>query len=201
MDEILKQLYESFRNILPDLSLRGRRAVAVTLIFVVATIMWFAESQTNFLYFWYLHNRVSILKDLNELAQAGITQNPELAPLYEEMVTELAERRYLSVRGTILVIVSNLSDALSSIAFWKFLSGGLWGFVFMLAGIVGWAGSGRDKRNVILGALVFGLFMGVIGIILPFHSPLVNFILFPVLQMVVLTLYGKRRQRLTPRIE
>ncbi|MCK6626381.1 MAG: hypothetical protein L6R45_14540 [Anaerolineae bacterium] len=163
----------------------------ISILFFLTLGWWFVENQFGLVFFWNLERKVALLKELNSLAQDGITQNNELNPIYQSLVGELAR----SETPPILT----LSFA---VGFWKFFSGASFWFVLLVLAL--FVGAKPDDENITVddsmtGLVMLGLIFGVVGVFLPFYSPLINYLGFPLSQML---LYGifylwwrKRKQR------
>jgi hypothetical protein len=187
---MLKEVTDSISTLLSLLgSNRGWKIVSV--LFFVALSFWFLETQFGLVSFWNLQRRVSLLKELNALAQNHVTQNSNLNPIYEKLVGELGRR------GAPPILTPS-----SAVAFWKFFTGACFWFVLLVLGLL--LGIEPDDPGITLdqsmtGIVMLGLFFGIIGVFLPFVGPLWNYLGFPLAQALLLFLISnwwvKRRQR------
>jgi len=124
---------------------------------------------------------VALLKELNSLAKDDITQNSELNPIYQNLVGKLAGSK------TPPVLTSSFA-----VGFWKFFSGAsVWFGLLVLARLVD---AKPDNENVTLddsmtGLIMLGVIFGIVGVFLPFHSPLINYLGFPLFQIALFFIF------------
>ena len=77
--------------------------------------------------------------------------------------------------------------------FWKFISGGFLGFMVAIAGLVDRKRGNEKWSSTFWGGFVFGILMGLMGIFIPkIYSQWVNYIGFPILQIVVILFFSRR---------
>ena len=133
---------------------------------------------------------MSLLKELNSLAQNDVTQNSDLNPIYQKLVGELGRR------GAPPILTPSFA-----VAFWKFFSGACFWFVLLVLALL--VGAKPDDPDITLdqsmtGFVMLGLFFGIIGVFLPFIGPLWNYLGFPLAQVLLFFLtfnwWRKRRQ-------
>lgn len=170
-----------------------RRLLFWVFIIVAAGSLLFAtEGMIGYTFFFKMERKISLLKSLNELAQNGIANNSELSPIYHELVAELASYKVepLSIKQ----ITSALNTLSLHIPEWlgKFVSGGLLGFLVALSGLAE-RKKGSDRwSSLVLGGLFFGILAGLVGIIIPtIYNNLVNYIGYPILQVVAILLISR----------
>jgi len=115
---MLKGVTDSISSLLSLLG-SNRRWKIVSILFFLGLGWWFVETQFGLVFFWNLDKRMTVLKELNALAQDGVTQNSELNPIYQDLVKELARS------GTPRVLTASFA-----VGFWKFLVVLLFGSYF-----------------------------------------------------------------------
>lgn len=173
---MLKEISESISGLLTALgSNRGWKIVSI--LFVLALVSWLVEAQFDLVLFWNLERKVSLLKELNSLAQNGVTKSSDLNPIYQNLAKELARI------GAPPILTSSFS-----IGFFKFVSGAFFWFAFLALAL--FVGAKPDDKAITLddsmtGLVMLGLFFGVVGVILPFVSPSINYLGFPLAQVLL----------------
>lgn len=184
MSEMLKAIVSSVLGLFKE-EFDVRRLLllpAVVIILIVALLV--LDSVTGFLFFINMERKVAILNELHSLAQDGITQDPELSPIFQKMVAELAAYKPVSLsipRISAITEIPGLED------FLKFLSG-----AFLPLAVAVDAYFRREQRkeewkHTVVGGLVLALVFGFIGILLPtFYRPWVNYLGYPILQVVLI---------------
>jgi hypothetical protein len=182
MYEMLKEVTDF---ILKLLSLPGsnRGWKIASILFFLALGCWFLETQIGLVFFWYLERKVSLLKELNSLAQNNVTQNSDLSPIYHNLVGELAQRS-----SSPLIFTPSFA-----VVVWKFFSGASVSFVLLVLALL--VGARPDDQDITLdqsmtGFVLLGLFFGFIGVFLPFISPLWNYLGFPLTQVLLFFFIG-----------
>lgn len=196
MNAIPARLYEDVKNIFSRLSPRVRWTSVLLATALVIGLLLLLESLIGPVYHWQLQTRISLLHDLNSLAQEGVTEKPELAPIYAQLVDELADRQYLSLTTSASVLGENLRalvrTGLSSELFWKIFAGSLLGL------LVAWSGRNDLKKgkegaqNTIYGGLFFAVVGGLIGLFLPIiWNLIVHVIVVPIAYGIIIYLLGR----------
>ena len=177
---MLKGINDSISSVLSLLgSNRGWKIVSI--LFFLALGWWFVETQFGLIFFWNFGRKVALLKELNSLAQGGITQNNDLNPIYQNLLRELTQS------GSPPVLTPSFA-----VGFWKFFSGASFWFIFLVLALL--VGTKPDDESITLdesmtGFIMLGLFFGVVGVILPFISPLYNYFLFPLFQVFLFLIF------------
>lgn len=165
-------------------------------IFVISlaiTTIISVENTTGYAYFSRMERKVSILKDLNELAQDGITSNQELSPIYHDTVSEL--ETYQIKPLSFSQFLSSLNSLTLNIPeeFGKFISGGLLGFMVAIAGWVDRKKGGEEWSSTFFGGLILGIIFGFIGAAIPIiYNPWINYIGFPLIQTIVILFFSRK---------
>jgi hypothetical protein len=160
----------------------------VSTLFFLALGWWFLEAQFGLVSFWNLERKVSLLKELNSLAQDNISQNSDLNPIYQNLVAELARS------GAPPILAPSFAIGLA-----KFFSGAsIWFILLMFALFLGAKPNDKSisRDDSMTGLVMLGLFFGVINVVLPFISPLYNYLGFPLVQvaLVVIAYWWSRRR-------
>jgi len=192
MKEFPSSIIASLESLFLEFNFR-RLLFWVFVVFAVVTGFTVFENLTGYAYFSRMEKKVAILKSLNELAQDEISTKPELNSIYQDVTSELESYQIkpLSFSG----ILSGLGPTAPQIPaeFGKFISGGLLGFMVAIAGLVDRKKGGEKWRSTFLGGLVFGILMGLIGIVIPtIYNLWINYIGFPVIQIGVILLFSRK---------
>jgi hypothetical protein len=143
---------------------------------------------TGAVYYNNLERKVELLKELNALEKEGfVSSNPELKRVYDGTVQELNLRSVQPFSFPTAFLIS-------SVAFWKVLSGAALGMGLTIISIV----LKLLNRNGIAGAIVLILFCGFLGWLLPvIYNPWVNYLGFPIVQLlfVLVVARGSKTQK------
>jgi hypothetical protein len=138
------------------------------------------EWLTGFLFTWNYERKVEVLQKLHEMAKSGVGQDPQLGPVYQELVAHInvyrAQPLYLIPGG------------LTSEAIYKFTSGA---FFWYLAGIGMYIFGRRQQlsnwKPAAIALLVVGTLFGLIGMLIPtFWHPILNVILYVIFGFLLL---------------
>ncbi len=180
MIQFLSQLFAYFENLVVFFSPRRLLAWLFFLAFVVI-IIFMIEDLSGFIFFAAMEKKISLLKELNSLAQAGGTQDPNLKPLFQELLSQIASYKIQPLSSLILPAMTWISENES---IWKFLSGAL---ILVVLAITQRTNSNEGIREWSLGFLFLfipGIIMGIIGVLIPnFGSPWVNVVAYPFLEV------------------
>ncbi len=175
--DVLKALFEG-------LDLRRRWLAVFSFVVVVGVCLLLFEQMTATVYYSSLERKTSLMKELNALEKEGdISSSPELKKVYDATVQELSLRPIRPFAFPAVV-------SLSSVTFWKVVSGAGVGLFFALCYVFGvW----RTGVNILPAAVAIAIIGGFIGGVMPvLYGPWVNYIGFPVVQLLLLFLAGRR---------
>ena len=192
MKEFPSSIIASLESLFLEFNYR-RLLFWVFIIFAFITGLVIFENLTGYAYFSRMERKVSILKSLNELSQDDIASKPELNTIYQDTISEL--KAYKIEPLSFFGILSNLGSNIPHIPseFGKFISGGFLGFMVAIAGLVDRNKGGEKWSSTFWGGLVFGIIMGLIGAIIPtVYNLWVNYIGFPILQIVLVLFFSSR---------
>lgn len=190
MESFLTTLISNISGLFPDTSLRSRRFLVFAGIVAIIFCFVFIEAQINYIYFWNLEERIKILRSLNELASTGVTDKPELRPIYEQIVGELKDREFMPAARYAQNISSLLVYLFYLPSFWKFMAGAIFGFTFSIIGLF------QRSSNTAISAFMFGVIFGTLGYFLPvIYRVWVNVIVLTTIQLVILFAFNRRRKR------
>lgn len=193
MEDFLSQLLKSISSLFPDLSLRGRWFTLIAFLFIVFILIGFIEAQTGWIRLWQIEKRIILLQQLHALSREDILQNADLRPVYLDLSSELAEVHYFNSFRSFNLLITN---ALNSPFFVKFLGGFLIGGIFFVVGYFQWLRGNPSGKNTAVGALIFAVSCGIIGGLIPtIYSMWINFILYPIIEIIFLLANNRRSRR------
>lgn len=160
----------------------GRTFTVIALLIALFLVF---ENISGWIYLATIDRKIALLGELQELSEAGIEQNSELNPLYQEMIEDIEKHDTHSFFLRVGIGLGNYE----SNKFAKFLSGAsLW----LLVALVGLLMKGKDKLAFLVMGLAFAIPAGYIAIVLPtFIHPLVNWIGYPIFWFAFVILLGK----------
>lgn len=189
MDKIAEFVVSLFR----DLKLPYRWGAIAVILTLVLLGVWGFENVTGQFYFSRLEKKITLLRELKELRDSGIVQDPELNQIYQDMVNDLesfsVDRPVTMSTGTI-----NLSDP---VTIGKAISGG---FLWLLVFIVGIPGEIKKNKRLTGMTFFIGIFILVIALLFSWIgmsiptilNPWVNYIGFPILQIFILIYLSRK---------
>jgi hypothetical protein len=143
-----------------------------------------------------LEQKVNILKELSSINESEI-KNAQLKTYYNELVNSLIKNDLPSTNN-IQISNENKYDFSNTIIVWKFLSGSILGILVMIVAVFA-----KYEKPIlkIVGFLLVGIFASIIGglgLLIPtFDPPMINYIGYPILQLILLvigvTAYQKKK--------
>jgi hypothetical protein len=181
--------FKLLNNFIEGLDLPRRWVVGTVIIGFVIFCIWVYEVNTGRFYYDSLERKIGLLGQLNELATAGIEDNPELYPVYQEAIDELSTRK-------VYPYLFQLTSPVDPVTFWKGLSGAIF-WLLMALGTLAFAKTNKLSTALVL--TIFGIMAGIIGVFIPTaENPLFNYLGFPLTQFLLILLIGSigaRRQK------
>jgi hypothetical protein len=191
MLKIIEQFFKSFGELFPDLKVR--RYILLLIFISLPLLIWFIDSQTNLVFFWYLERKVEILKNLNGLnKELVMSHEQQFNKAYLQILNELDSHSYFSITERICSILKSGEKLIEYEGFWKFISGSFIGYLCTVVLIIQLLLGDKSVRNTILGAVAFGSIFGGIGILIPnLFTPWVNYIFYPISQALFLVYFSQ----------
>lgn len=163
------------------------------LIVLLCFLVLFPYIDANFFYYQRINDRIDILHKISEIDTDAIAENPVLATEYEHILSEIEKQSYESGSfGSIFIKETN-----STVNLIKFLTGAA---IFWILGIVCFFIKGfkslSNKFFVFAFFVIIGIPCGFIAKAIPtIVTPIVNYIGFPVLTIVVIALLLTREKK------
>ena len=166
-------------------------ALFAALLIIVAIVFPYIDA--NFFFYNRIEKRVSILQSLSEIDMEKVSQYPALQGEYDAIISEIEKQRELSISNAI-----SSEQTTNNIPLFKFLSGGALAWIIALC--VPFMNTFKDNKTKVFAFLLlilFGGILGGIGYIIPIiFNPWINYIGYPVLQLIALiALAIKPKQR------
>lgn len=179
MSNIQDKIYDEVKN-----NLKNPKMYAFLLVLVVVVFLLFPYFDANLFYYKRVNDRVDILNKISNLDVEKIQQDPTLKREYESILNELSQQP----ESTVTYLVQKESDSTKNMV--KFITGGLlfWVFAFVCFGLSGLKTIPRKIIGFVICAIL-GVLLGFIGKAIPnIFTPWVNYIGFPLLQIIFLAL-------------
>ncbi len=174
-----------FGHLLEGLSVRTRWMVVLFLLIAIASMFVFYEHITRKIYYSNMEKQVVVLEKLNELSNDGIQKDTLLVHVYEALVTDIYEEPV----GT---VSDRLRSDIKAENIYKFLASASIGILGLIASLA----AKKKNKSAIIGSIMLIAVFGTMGLSLPtIIHPAVNYILIPVMQLVILVFYITRLTR------
>lgn len=160
-------------------NLKNPKLYVVFAVLLIVTAIVFPYIDANFFFYNRIEKRVSILQSLSEIDMEKVSQYPALQEEYDAIISEIEKQRELSISS-----VQTTNNA----PLFKFLSGGALAWIIALC--VPLMNTFKDNKTKVLAFLLLVLFGGILGgvgyIIPTLFNPWINYIGYPVLQLIAL---------------
>ena len=180
--------FEIIKDFLEGLDQRRKRFALIGIGLLVLLSFLIIDYWTGWSYYGNLEKKTALLESLHKLSVEGIAQDPGLYPIYQDIVSDLTDRTTPNISIPSLAFIS-------SETFWKAISGASFWLIFVIAAFFGTFG----KENIIVGIVGVGfiaLFFGIVGALIPtIVNPWVNYIGFPLLQIIVVLFLSRRANK------
>ena len=177
MDKVIELLVSWVQK-----KLQNPKFYAVIAALIIVVVLVFPYIDANFFFYNRIEKRIDILQSISEVDIERISQSPALKEEYDAILSEIETQRERSVAGAIS------TNPNPTITLLKFLSGGALAWIITLC--VPFMNTFKDRKTKILAfvlVVLFGGILGGIGSIIPtIVNPWVNFIGYPVLQLIAL---------------
>lgn len=164
---------------------RNPKLYAVLVVLIIVGAYIFPYIDANFLFYNRIEKRVDILRELSEIDLETISKSPALQEEYNAVLSEIANQRKWSIFGA---NTSGQDENLRNISFYKFVSGGI--LMWIITILVPFMDTFESRGSKVIAFLIctlVGVILGWIGYMIPtFFNPLINYIGFPSLQLVLL---------------
>jgi len=182
MDKVASLLTGLFQ----DLNLRLRWILIFALAcFAILSVLAFEYWTGNF-YYSSLQKKVSLLKEMQVIANEGIASNTELYPVYKSTVEELARREVSPFAFPAVADPVTAGKAISGASIW---------IIFAVLGLFGVFGP-ENKIPALLLLGLFAILVGYISTLIPtLSTPWLNYLGVPIIQLIILFIAGSRKRR------
>ena len=190
----MKDIASFFVNLFQGLKLPVRWIAIITmLIFIFAGVLGY-EQLTGHFYLTKLERKITLLKELQSIANADINKHPELESIYEHATSELAN---FEIRPASSYIPSIKIG--NPISLGKAISGALFWIILLVYGIVSEIQKNGKITGMVIGLGIFLLLVALlfawIGTLIPtIFNPWVNYLLFPLIQLGLLVFLTRKKK-------
>jgi hypothetical protein len=182
---MLSEIFKTISELLEDI--RPKWLFLILFIFFVLIGLFGFEYFTGYSYYDNLEKKISLLKELNALANDGISTNSDLQEAYQQTILELTKRKVNPLDIPPIIFIDKTIFLETSIKIFSSISVGL---LFLIGSITG-AIPSDNKSLAIFTSILIGFLFGCIGIVLPIiYRPWVNYVGFPVVQLLLLLFLG-----------
>jgi hypothetical protein len=177
----MEKIFNIINSLIEKLGIKPKWLHVFILILVFVIAFFVDEALTNNYYYKNIESQVSILSKLNEIDYTKISKNPDLYPSYKRISQELT-----SANNNLGILSTLLQIKISSVLILKVLTAGLVWIILIILSLFKTLDRVERQKAVSLYIKIL-LFFCVIGAITPIiFSPLVNYIMFPLLQSIFL---------------
>ncbi len=177
-----------FGSIFAELSVPAKWSTIIGSIVLIVVSIFSVEVLTGWNHYHNVERRINVLKDLYELSESGLRNDKDLNAIYEEIVSDVTNRKeYQFTFPSISISSFNWSNVV------KFLGGAVLWIALLIAGAMGQFG--KERANIILSVITFALFafgFGYLGVVIPtIYNPVLNCILYPIVLLLIILLLTK----------
>lgn len=171
---------EELFNAIKD-NLKNPKFYVVILILIFVLLLLFPYIDANFFYYDRVEKRVNILREVSEISQDQLENNPILEGEYQSILQEIGKQRDGSI-GNIFILSST-----PEVRRYKFISGAI--PLAVLAILCIFIPMDRISQRII-GFIAFGVLGAIMGYVSQFIPTIIrpsyNYILVPLLQFILL---------------
>lgn len=178
----MKSIIELIQSLIEGFDKRGRLIAFLGLAIFLAVGLYWVESVTHILFYHHLSTRLSLLQELNSLAQESVVDRPELVGLYDQLVKELTSVRNKSFSISLPNPATNATTQT-----WKAISSAFLWLLLIPIALFSKFKTRRDKLSVLVVLIVAALVTSAIGWYIPtLTSPWVNYLVLPAIQIIAI---------------
>lgn len=180
-------------SLFKDMKLSTRWVAIVLIIFLTALGLLGFEYLTGHFYYQSLERKINLLKELQLIANEDISKNPELYPIYQSAVKELSR---CEVRNLAFLPPRDLGNP---VIWGKAIGGALVWLLILAVGVVSEVKKTGKLTGIIIAVAVVLIIIAAIfawiGTIIPtIYAPWVNYVGFPLIQLVFLFLLTRKQR-------
>jgi len=194
----VKDIASFFVSLFQDLKLPVRWIALFSLLVIFFGGILSYEALTGHFYLTKLEKKITLLKELQTIADTGIEKHPDLKSIYARTSYELANFEVHSLSSYIPSVFSFIKIR-EPISIGKAVSGALIWILVMIFGVSSeFQKNGRVTGMTIaigVALLLIAMFFGWLGTLIPtLINPWVNFILFPIVQLGLILLFTPKKK-------
>lgn len=191
----MKDIASFFVGLFQELKLPVRWLALAFLLAVILAGVFGYEQLTGQFYLAKLERKITLLEELQTIADAGIYDHPELKSIYERASSELANFQVHPISSYVPSI--KIGDPIN---IGKAISGALFWIIVLAIGVSSEYQKNGKLTGMIIGLgiflLVIAMFFAWIGTLIPtLYNPWVNYILFPAVQLGIVFLFTPKRKK------
>jgi len=171
-----------FSDVMDFLEKMSLKRLGILVVILVILLFLFPIIESNFLYYNRLDSRIEILERMLDIEADKVISNEILKEEYYSILEEIDSHKVYS--SNILA-----SETTKEVKMWKFISGSILGIIIIFC-IPFIYKSFKEAVSGFFALLLIAATLGFVGLIIPtFSNPYINYIGWPVTQLV-LTIIG-----------
>lgn len=177
---MIEPLVKSIENAFVQFNFR--RLLYLAFMFsILAGGLWLFDNATGYSYYARLDKRVDAMERLQQMQKGDISE--EMIPVYDDVVRSLVKNKLdPSPVGLMFNWLPVLKFFSASVIFW----------MVCIVGIVGYQLGKKDWNELVVGAIVFAIPLGFLGVIVPIiYSIWVNITMYIIGQVFVVFAISK----------
>ncbi len=164
-------------------NLKNPRLYIFLLVVMLVFLLLFPYIDANYFYYRRVNNRIDILTKITGIDKEKIDENPVLKQEYDNLLTEIEKQTDGSI-GSVFV-----KEKDPHIQRMKFITGGLLVWITAIAILFSKANTRKNRIISFIVLIAVGFLTGGISKIIPtIITPMVNYIGFPLLLIILLAL-------------
>jgi hypothetical protein len=190
----MKEIASFFVSLFENLKLPAKWLVTIVTLILLATGFWGYERLSGHFYLSKLETKINLLRELQEITVIGFDSHPELEYIYNSSVDDLK-----NFQVTAPILQGAQTNHRSNNA-GKFISGAIIWCFFLTYAVIS-----ELKKNhklsgstimAIISIIVIGVFLGWVATLIPtIVSPWINYLLFPIIQIIGLIMIFKPKKK------
>jgi len=190
----MKEIAAFVVSLFEGLKMPFRWPAILSVIFLLIVSIWGYERLTSNFYLSKLERKVTLLKELQSIANSGIDNQPELKPIYSSTIGELEA---IDISQPLLPSLPSLNLGTTT-SIWKAISGAILWILIMAFGLsTEVQKAGRVTGTVVglgIALVLISLLFAWFGTLIPtLLYPWVNYIGFPAFQVIAMILLTRKR--------
>lgn len=175
-----EKMIEKVFDIIKD-NLKNPKLYIALLIAIVVILLLFPYIDANFFYYNRVEKRINILKDILDIEKEKVECNPTLKAEYDNILEEISKQKEGSL-GSVFITNNTLK-----VSRYKFITGATLSWILGVLCLFIKMDKTWQRIVGLAFFIIFGLVLGYISSMIPtIIEPACNYILMPILQLVLL---------------